>query len=224
MSIIKPFEWMKTEDIENKANEILLAMQSRSKTFPRRSIDPNRIADFLDLRITYEKIPSDNNGKIAARIIPSQQLIEINEDIPSLKQETGFAAFTIAHEIGHWVLHINQDEVNGLTKQQELALDVFKESAPFLCRSSSGETSDKREWQADYFAGSLLMPHTLLKEIVNGKNLQDLTHLRKIAEGLGVSLPALRVRLQKIGWTHTSNNSQRSYLDKTFFNSQGNLF
>ena len=223
MSIIKPFQWMKTEDIENKANEILLATQSRLKTLPSRSVDPSSIADFLYLGIIYEKIPSDNSGKIAARIFPSQKLIEINEDIPSLKQETGFAAFTIAHEIGHWVLHINKDEVNGLTKQQELALDVFKEPDTFLCRSSSGETSDKREWQADYFAGSLLMPHTLLKEIVNGKNLQNLTHLRKIAEDLGVSLPALRVRLQKIGWIHTSNNSQKSYLDKTLFNIQGNL-
>ncbi len=106
MSIIKPFAWAKKEDIENKANDVLLI----SKLSLNERIEPDKIADFFNLGIVWEKIPADGNGIIAARIFPTQKLIEINEDFPKLKESRGLEAFTKAHEIGHWVLHINQDK------------------------------------------------------------------------------------------------------------------
>lgn len=224
MSIVKPYLWAKKEDIENKANEVLLEMQSRSRRSFNGHIDPSRIADFLDLGIIWESIPSDNNGKIAARIFPSQRLIEINEDIPSLKESTGFASFTIAHEIGHWVLHINQDEADGFTQQQELGLDISLESHPFLCRSLNRNTSENIEWQADYFAGCLLMPHSILEESRKGRNLQNWRHLRAMADEIGVSVSALKVRLQQIGWIYIPQNSQQIYLGKAPNTTQNNLF
>ncbi len=217
MSIIKPFLWARKEDIENKANEVLLKIQSRTKRSFNGRVDPSRIADFLDLGIVWEKIPSDGDGKIAARIFPSQRLIEINEDFPELKESNGFASFTIAHEIGHWVLHINQDEVDGLTQQQELNLDISKESHLFLCRSSNGTKISNIEWQADYFAGSLLMPRNLLEETRKGRNLQNWNHLRAMADELGVSLSALKVRLQQIDWIYIPKNSKQIYLGKAPF-------
>jgi Zn-dependent peptidase ImmA (M78 family) len=224
LSIIKPFTWTKKEDIENKANEVLLEIQSRSQRSFNGQIDPSRIADFFDLGIVWEKIPADAGGTIAARIFPTQKLIEINENFPRLRESRGFEAFTIAHEIGHWVLHINQDEADGLTQQQELNLDISKENHPFLCRSLNGETSNNIEWQADYFAGSLLMPRNLLEETRKGRNLQNWSHLRAMTDELGVSLSALKVRLQQIGWIHIPKNSQQIYLGKASSNTQGNLF
>ena len=81
MSIIKPFAWTKKEDIENKANEVLLEVQSHSKKSLNGRVDPSRIADFFNLGIVWEKIPADGGGTIAARIFPAQKLIEINEDL-----------------------------------------------------------------------------------------------------------------------------------------------
>ena len=232
MSIIKPFAWTKKEDIENKANEVLLEIQSRSKRSWNGRIDPSRIADFFDLGIVWEKIPADGEGTIAARIFPAQKLIEINEDFPRIKKSRGFEAFTIAHEIGHWVLHINQDEANGLTQQQELNLDpsvnisqnISQANYPFLCRSLNGVTSNNIEWQADYFAGSLLMPRHLLEETRKGRNLQNWSHLQAMTDELGVSLTALKVRLQQIGWIYIPKNSRQIYLGKAPSNAQGNLF
>jgi len=228
LSIIKPFTWTKKEDIENKANEVLLEIQSRSKRSWNGRIDPSRIADFFDLGIVWEKIPADSAGTIAARIFPAQKLIEINEDLPRLKESRGFEAFTIAHEIGHWVLHINQDEADGLTQQQELNLDsslnISQENHPFLCRSLNGVTSNNIEWQADYFASSLLMPQYLLDETRKGRNLQNWSHLRAMADELGVSLSALKVRLQQIGWIYIPKNSQQIYLGKAPSNTQTKLF
>jgi hypothetical protein len=224
LNIIKPFAWTKKEDIENKANEVLLEVQSHSKRSLSGRIDPSRIADFFDLGIVWEKIPSDGGGTIAARIFPAQKLIEINEDLPRLKESRGFESFTIAHEIGHWVLHINQDEADGITQQQELNLEFSKENHPFLCRSLNGVTSSNIEWQADYFAGSLLMPRHLLEETRKGRNLQNLSHLQAMTDELGVSLTALKVRLQQIGWIYIPKNSRQIYLGKAPLNNQGNLF
>ncbi|CAN1210765.1 IrrE N-terminal-like domain-containing protein [Tumidithrix helvetica PCC 7403] len=224
MNIIKPFLWARKEDIERKANEILRELQAHPKHSFNGRIDPNKIADFLDLGIVWGSIPSDSKGKIAARIFPLERLIEINEDIPSLKEESGFASFTIAHEIGHWSLHINQAEADGLIKQQELDIEMPRESQPFLCRSLNRNTGADIEWQADYFAGSLLMPRYLLEETRKGRNLQKLSHLRAMKDELGVSLAALKVRLQQMEWICIPKNSQQIYLGKYISTEQGELF
>jgi hypothetical protein len=220
LNIIKPFAWAKKEDIENKANDVLLT----SKLSLNERIEPDKIADFFNLGIVWEKIPADGNGIIAARIFPAQKLIEINEDFPKLKESRGLEAFTIAHEIGHWVLHINQDEAEGLIQQQELNLEISKENHLFLCRSINGATRNNMEWQADYFASSLLMPRNLLEETRKGRNLQSWNHLQLMADDLGVSRSALNVRLQQIGWIYIPKNSQEIYLGKDSSNTQGSLF
>lgn len=119
MSLFKPYRWYADkEEIEREAEEILRQMQATSKYAPKFPLDPSRVAEFLGLDVVWDSIPPDPQGQIAARILPTERLIEINEDISSLRG--GFGTSTIAHEVGHWVLHINHDEVEGLTKQQLL--------------------------------------------------------------------------------------------------------
>jgi Zn-dependent peptidase ImmA (M78 family) len=122
-------------------------------------------------------------------------LIEINDAIPELRQ--GFGNSTIAHEVGHWVLHINYDEVNGLSKQQELKLGL-EDIQPFLCRSVVAQQGI--EWQAQYFAGCLLMPRDILVDVARGRNLTVWKHLYAMKDELGVTISNLTNRLQDIGW------------------------
>lgn len=56
--------------------------------------------------------------------------------------------FTLAHEIGHWWLHRN------------LYPESPAETPSFVMRS--GGSQQRIEWQADYFAASLLMPRPLV--------------------------------------------------------------
>jgi len=81
-------------------------------TFP---LDPNRVAEFLGLNIVWDTLEADAHGQILARILPLRKLIEINEAIPELRENRGLESSTIAHEIGHWILHINHDEISGLS-------------------------------------------------------------------------------------------------------------
>jgi len=90
--------------------------------------------------------------------------------------------FTIAHELGHWMIRQargeNMDEIEITDKR-----DIF---------SSTG--ADEEERLANRFAGALLMPASLLQDWVK-KGLQEW----QIASRLRVSEDALRVRLRVLG-------------------------
>ena len=143
-------------------------------------------------------------------ILPIQRKIIINDQIPAL--EGGFGQSTIAHEIGHWLLHIEHD-----------ALDVFKERMspelimtiePFLCRSVTAQKGI--EWQAQYFASCLLMPKFKLEEVLRGRNLTNWKHLYAIKDELGVTISNLTNRLQGLGWIDIPKGSKQIYLGNNF--------
>lgn len=194
-------------------------MQATPNYIPKFPLDPSRVAEFLGLDIVWDTIPPDTEGRIAARILPLEHLIEINDAIPELRG--GFGASTIAHEVGHWVLHINQAEIDGLTKQQELNLGL-EEVPPFLCRSVSN--SQGIEWQAQYFAGCLLMPRYVLKDVARGRNLTNWKHLYAMADDLGVTISNLKHRLQSINWIVLPKGSKQVYLGKSAPSEQTKLF
>ncbi len=125
--------------------------------------------------------------------------------------------FTLAHEIGHWRLH--RPHLRGNPEEAML----FGASAPpaFVCRD--GDPS-REEWQADAFAGCLLMPRTMLRDAWSEWRQSDdpvaLTDLhvrsvhasrklnehlameqfcRPLADRFAVSAPAMRIRLQALG-------------------------
>ncbi|MCY7321745.1 MAG: ImmA/IrrE family metallo-endopeptidase [Phormidesmis sp. CAN_BIN36] len=218
MSIFKPFQFYANKrDIEVQAEKILQQMESQPNYAPQFPLDPTRVAEFLGLNVVWDRIPPDEQGQIAARILPTEKLIEINEDIPELRG--GFGNSTIAHEIGHWVLHVNHDEAEGLTQQQALFSEI---SPPFLCRSF-GELKGI-EWQAQYFAGCLLMPRLILEEKAKNRNLTKWAHLYAMAKDLEVTISNLTTRLHELGWIHIPRNSKQIYLGKSEFRDQGHLF
>lgn len=214
MNIFKPYRYHNKEEIERLANSLLTQMQATPKYAPTLPLDASRVADFLDLSVVWDKIPADDKGLIAARILPLERLIEINEDIPRLvKDPEGFAASTIAHEIGHWILHINQDEVDRFLNRQVQIIESTIQ--PFLCRSASDrKLSNDIEWQAQYFASCLLMPQHILKEKRVGRDLTNWRHLYEMKSELGVTISNLTNRLQDLRWIHIPSGSKQIYLGK----------
>lgn len=209
MSVIKYRWYPNKEDIEREAEKVLERMQATPKYAPKVPLDPSCVAEFLGLDIVWDTIQPDAEGQIAARILPLDRLIEINDVIPELRG--GFGNSTIAHEVGHWVLHINHDEVDGRTKQHTLALGL-EEIQPFLCRSVSVQQGI--EWQAQYFAGCLLMPRYVLEDMARGRRLTNWHHLYAMAEDLGVTISNLKHRLQDLGWINIPQGSKTIYLGK----------
>lgn len=95
--------------------------------------------------------------------------------------------FTIAHELGHFVLHKDKplfvDEISRFT--------VMKRDG----RSATGD--DHREREANAFAASILMPkHILEREFYEcWFNLTDEDALRTLASKFQVSMQAMSIRL-----------------------------
>lgn len=201
MSVFRPFRFISKLEIEACALDIWLQME-RSHSQPQLPIDASIIAEFLDLDLVWDTIPDDDNGAIAARILPLEKLIEINENIPQLKG--GFGESTIAHEIGHWVLHIDTEKVNRYLRLKQKGIDVKVQ--PFVCRSSN---LARIEWQAQYFAGCLLMPQHILTELRQGKDLAQWQHLYQMAGELGVTISNLTTRLQDLGWIALDSNTRK---------------
>ena len=102
--------------------------------------------------------------------------------------------FTIAHELGHFLLH-----------QGELVhLDDLRQAFTINLRnqeSAKGEDNDERE--ANLFAAELLMPAKFLKSDLSGKNLDllgDSVFLDRLAKKYEVSTQALTFRLANLGY------------------------
>lgn len=209
MNIFKQYRFYPKEEIERLADDLLKQMWASPKFARILPLDVSRVADFLDLALVWDKIPADHEGLIAARILPLQRLIEINEDI--LVMPEGYEAATIAHEIGHWILHIKPDEVDRFLKLREQGIKPTVQ--PFLCRSASDrKVSNSIEWQAQYFASCLLMPRYILEEKRVGRDLTNWRDLYAMKDELGVTISNLTNRLQDLGWIHIPSGSKQIYL------------
>jgi IrrE N-terminal-like domain len=206
VSVFRPYRFISKLEIEACALDIWMKMERLHHPL-QLPIDASIIAEFLDLDLVWDTIPDDEQGAIAARILPLEKLIEINENIPQLKG--GFGESTIAHEIGHWVLHIDAEQVERYIRLKQKGIDV--QVKPFLCRSNN---LARIEWQAQYFAGCLLMPQHILKELKQDKDLTRWQHLYQIAQDLGVTISNLTTRLQDLGWIYLDADTRKIYLNR----------
>ena len=108
--------------------------------------------------------------------------------------------FTIAHELGHFILH----------RTTQPAFNCDKESV------HTGIDSLKLiEREADDFASNLLMPGDMLRERINGKRI-DFHLLGALAKEFGVSLEAMCIRLVK----YTEQRAVLVYWDNGFLKYQ----
>lgn len=95
----------------------------------------------------YEIIPNDELSGKYAETFPEEYFIRIREDVYlDANNGNGRARFTIAHEIGHLILH--RFCILGLARNDG--------EVPMKCYENS-------EWQADAFAGELLALSYLIK-------------------------------------------------------------
>lgn len=68
--------------------------------------------------------------------------------------------FTVAHEIGHWRLHRALLEAD---RAQPLLFGDAERKPSIVCRGQSRK--ERIEWQADTFAGFLLMPEIMVRTV-----------------------------------------------------------
>ena len=209
MKVINQYQIFSKEEIELRAMDVLARVNKKRKRPLKWPIDAGHVAEALGLDMDCGYIPPDEKGAIAAMILPTERKIIMNEK--SLELPKGFEESSIAHEIGHWELHIDQKAVSRLEEEQKRGVESAVE--PFLCRSISSQQGI--EWQAQYFAGCLLMPRFKLEEVRRGRDLTKWKHLYAMRDELGVTISNLTNRLQDLRWIYIPKGTNQIYLGDT---------
>lgn len=158
-------------DVEQAASQVLA--ENHAKDIP---IDPILIANKLGIKV-YEVNFKDNNMSGIITKQDDKVVIYIEKDHHPNRQR-----FTVAHEIGHYILHIKNDSVHQYIEYQR------------------NDNYDPKEVEANNFAGALLMPKDkIIKTWNKYKELTIDVLITILSKEFIVSESAMRIRLNNLG-------------------------
>lgn len=180
-------------DPQTAAEEALREFEKRFELGEVPPVPVERIASsLLDLLIEetddVRSIPGapTEQGRLSGMLVPETRTIWV--DRVEAARSRGRRRFTIAHECGHWVLHVLESGSEVWCRPQ----DVSEQDVPGGDRVRELR---QREAEANAFARALLMPETLVVE----QSAQTGANLAALAERFDVSVPAIRLRLVTLG-------------------------
>lgn len=169
---------VRSAQITKKVNELLGKFTVETPPVPIRKIARGcgaRIVKIFD---------ADMDGFLYRE--GSEIIIGVNKDQAPVRQR-----FTIAHEVGHLLLH----------EHNEVHID-----RGFQVRLRNGVSAqgiNTEEMEANRFAAELLMPISLLRLDLESRyfDLADDQSLRELAKRYGVSTQAITIRLNGLGYS-----------------------
>lgn len=186
------------EEVEERACNTLLEFQRRGGSVAP-PIDVDTVGELVyDLRMDWDVIPEDRRT-IWGGLYPRERRVVINETHKSkFIEKPGFERFTKGHEIGHWVLHVDQ------ASQEYPLLPGLELGQTILCRDGDDSWIER---QANWYSGALLMPYDICLPVFKSSNLMEWKSLYQLADQFGVTITALRVRLRqlKLGFLNDEN-------------------
>lgn len=145
------------------------AERSQIQTEP---LDVERLAIALGIEVRFETMPPDISGSLenidGSYVIKSNSLHHPNRQ-----------RFTIAHEIGHYILHRK--------KKSSFLDEVFFRD----------DTRSPMEAEANRFAADILMPEHRFRTFVRSSS----SKVEDLADNFGVSPLAVRYRAKQLGFS-----------------------
>jgi Zn-dependent peptidase ImmA (M78 family) len=180
--------------IEARASVLLERYHQEVEPLLAPPVPAEKIADFLlELGILWITIPDTDDDPILAYIHPKSKIIHLNEARQDhFGKYMGTFQFTLAHELGHYDLHLADNELEQIPFE-------FGENKAYICRDKSKTAGNQREWQAERFASYLLMPSHLLLPAIEGVDLLRWPNLYRLRDTFSVSITALKIRLENLG-------------------------
>jgi len=188
------FNQLSHDDIEKEAKQFLASFFADRDTPHVLPIPIESIAEHYlgyDIEISDDGIFA--NPLILGGIIFNEKKIMVNA---ATEAHEGRYSFTLAHEIGHHVLH--------------KAIFEATHNVKMVCREDANKPIEER--QADHFAGALLMPGEIVKQLYKDLKIPKRNHsgramkavARRVMTAGGfsnVSNQAMIVRLRQLGLT-----------------------
>ncbi len=188
----------RTEFAVREARQTLVEWEQRyTKLEPPVSVED--IADLLySLAIDItDDLPSDTAGSLYVE----DRIIAARKSDANVRQR-----FTIAHEIGHYRLHVvaeglltaehtcSGDAIGNLNTTEDSFFPELGDASPIFTYSSPLVNSRRLEIEANCFAAEILMPVTLIEAAVMAQG----PDIASLATLFNVSSQAMRFRLEKL--------------------------
>jgi len=173
---------MNQTDRKKICNEAARLLNQYDISKPPVPVD--KLARLIGAKLKYSPLDEELSGMVFIK--EGRPIIGVNATHHVNRQR-----FTIAHEIGHVMLH-----KNFITK--EVHVD---KTFPMLMRDSKASKGiDIIEIEANAFAAELLMPEAFLKEALENKSydIDDDAFVESLAKKFKVSLHAIQLRLGKL--------------------------
>ncbi len=211
--------YLRESEIEREARWLLDEWAAKG-----HAVDvPVPLDDLVELHLDLNFEVADLRGRfqtgdVLGAIWFNEKVIRVDSslDPQSNPSMLGRFNFTLAHEIAHWRLH----RAHLMADPNEAWMFDANGKPAFICRD--GDRAPE-EWQADQFAGCLLMPRQLLREAwadwrgddrqvaissldiptelatrPANENLAMERFCRPLAKRFAVSAAAMRIRLQAL--------------------------
>lgn len=132
----------------------------------------NAIARLCNIRVEYRPLNSDESGSLMYSNKTEQWTVTINSLHHPKRQR-----FTLAHELAHYFLHRNENQ-------------TFSDAVFFR----ADHTQNRMEYEANNFAGALLMPKDDFIEYIRTQS----NSIEQISNHFNVSAMAVKVRADVI--------------------------
>lgn len=188
--------WLPPDVIESKAVRLLHEYEAEFGEVSLPVPVEHMIEAKLGLTIDWDEIADSDDDAILAEIVPGLRVIRMNSRHRGhFESFLGTERFTFAHEVGHWVLHVQE--------ASEVQLPLFSASTaqPFIC---SGSSKDNREWQASRFAAALIMPDNMVRSIASSADIHSWGKLYELRDQFQVTISALVNRLKELQLLYVS--------------------
>ncbi|ETI96838.1 MAG: hypothetical protein Q606_CBAC00012G0004 [Intestinibacter bartlettii DORA_8_9] len=159
-------------ELANLVRAISTKLNGEQDRFPIVTFLEKNLGE-IDEDFSFGILPKNKMGNNHGLTDSRDNTILIREDVYfNAINENGRDRFTMAHELGHYLMHTRDELV--FTRNQ-IKLKSYEDS----------------EWQANTFASELLMPEYLITKYDNIFTLMN---------RFGVSKSAAKVRLNKLGY------------------------
>ena len=200
MQIDPHVRFLSDKKLEQLANDLLARYEQAIAPIIKPPTPVEEIADFLlELNIEWLDIADSDDDPVLAYLHPGASVIRFNQRrMDYFDAYPGTYEFTMAHELGHYMLHVTNDEAVPSDQDRQQA---------YLCRVNI-TTQSRREWQAERFASYLLMPTHLLLPLIENTDLTNWSNLYRLRDQFKVSISAMKNRLQALGLVHLAANGK----------------
>jgi len=153
--------------------------------------DAEALLDSLELGLLWDTIEEREAERILGALKARDRLVILNDrHLAELESSPGLRRFTIAHEVGHWLLHADD------ARSGTIPLDGGGRT---WCRSGATEPVER---QAEMFAARLLVPRDRIARAIPAGAWSGWGPVYGLADVFVVTVTAMMVRLEELKLAH----------------------